>query len=385
MRRVFTAVTLACMASLVPAGAVARSTPLQATQQSSGQTDNAQMHKQLAEFAWLISQHEDLESALRSDPNSANNPQFLQSHPQLQEFLQTHSEIAEQLKANPSQTVSQALQMEQSGDVLEIREQKALAHQYQNLGALLQKDTALLNAVQGNPSLLIDQTTLSQHPDLQAYFKENPNIYKAAQANPQQVLARALGTSAEPTASSGGAASAQPDNDDRQPAAQPTAQADNDAAQLHRQQVAFAAFLNQHEDIEQALRTDPASVNNPQFLQSHPQLQKFIQARAALAEELKENPSQTMNQVLQMEQNTDNLQGREAKTLAHQYQVLGRLLQRDTGLMNDVKGNPSLLTDGKTLSQHPRLRAYFKENPNILRQAKENPQQVLDHALGSSK
>lgn len=64
---------------------------------------------------------------------------------------------------------------------------------------------------------------------------------------------------------------------------------------ITRQEVAaFDRFLDQHPAIDRELRQNPSLVNDPAYLQRHPELGEFLQNHPRVREELRENPRQFM-------------------------------------------------------------------------------------------
>src|SRR5580704_17013459 len=80
-------------------------------------------------------------------------------------------------------------------------------------------------------------------------------------------------------------AQSRPVQDDR-----PVADNDTTRAELTR----FDQFLDSHREIAEQLRKDPSLANNPEFLNTHPALQTFMQDQPGVRTEMKEDPTRFM-------------------------------------------------------------------------------------------
>jgi hypothetical protein len=122
-------------------------------------------------------------------------------------------------------------------------------------------------------------------------------------------------------------------------------------------------FLDNHQDIDQALRRDPSLVNNSNYLQAHPDLQAFLQEHPAIREEIKENPNYFMRQENRYEQRED------ARALAH----FDQFLDSHRDIAEQLRRDPSLANNKQYVDSHPALQAFLQQNTEVRQDLSRNP------------
>jgi hypothetical protein len=131
---------------------------------------------------------------------------------------------------------------------------------------------AIAGDVRQNPSLVNDPSYLKTHPELAGFMQDHPNAAQALKGNPGAFM------------------SSEAAYDKRQgenPAAEDT--------ELGRQRQAYDQFLGKHPQIAKDLSRNPALVNDPSYLKSHPQLREFFQNHPNVHYELAQNPNAFAN------------------------------------------------------------------------------------------
>jgi phage-related protein len=131
----------------------------------------------------------------------------------------------------------------------------------------------------------------------------------------------------------------------------------------HRELVRFDLFLDNHQDIDQALRRDPSLVNDSNYLQAHPDLQTFLQQHPAISEEIKENPNYFMRQENRYEQRED------ARSLAQ----FDQFLDKHRDLSEQLRRDPSLANNQQFVDSHPALQAFLRDHSEVRQDLSRNP------------
>jgi phage-related protein len=127
--------------------------------------------------------------------------------------------------------------------------------------------------------------------------------------------------------------------------------------------VRFDLFLDNHQDIDQALRREPSLVNDSDYLQAHPDLQTFLQNHPAIREEIKENPNYFMRQENRYEQRED------ARALAQFDQFLGSHHE----ISEQLRRDPSLANNQQYVDSHPALQAFLRDHTEVRQDLSRNP------------
>src|ERR1700756_1933034 len=128
-----------------------------------------------------------------------------------------------------------------------------------------------------NPSLLTDADYLQDHPGLQTFLNQHPEMKEEIAENPRYFMQREGRFDAQESArartntNAGANVNANPD--------------------LTRQQVAdMDRFLDNNPQIDRDLRRNPSLLTDADYLQDHPALQTFLNQHPEMKEEITENP-----------------------------------------------------------------------------------------------
>jgi hypothetical protein len=136
---------------------------------------------------------------------------------------------------------------------------------------------------------------------------------------------------------------------------------DNDSTP--RGVVAFDRFMDSHPGIASQVRQEPWLVTNYDYLQSHPDLNAFLQARPQLRVEISQNPSAFM----QLENRLDQPDGK--RDLAE----LDRFMDSHPEVAAQVRQQPWLVTDYNFLQSHPDLKTFLQNHPQLSSEIGQNP------------
>ena len=202
-----------------------------------------------------------------------------------------------------------------------------------------------------NPSLVQDKDFVAGHPELQQFFRENPGAREELQENPNAFMHREQRL---------------------------------DARETRQELVNFDNFLDKHPEIAEQLRKDPSLVNNKQFVDSHPALQKFLAGYSGLAEDLRQNPNGFMQQEQRLDQRGDgmnrdgaNRDGMDRDRNRGEMASMDSFLDGHPEIAEQVRKDPSLLTNEKFVKQHPALQSYLQQNPQVRQEISQNPNNFM--------
>src|SRR6201984_1459491 len=133
---------------------------------------------------------------------------------------------------------------------------------------------------------------------------------------------------------------------------------------ITRQELArFDEFLDNHQEIEQQLRRDPSLVNDRDYVQTHPDLQTFLQNHPGVREEIKETPNYFMRQENRYERRED------ARTLAQ----FDPFLDKHREISEQLRRDPSLANNQQFVESHPALQSFLRDHTEVRQDLSRNP------------
>ena len=209
--------------------------------QGEGRNDNdAGRRGELVTLDNFLDSHPEIAEQLRKDPSLVDNKQFVQDHPALQQFLQQHPYVSEEFKENPNGFMRQEARYEaHDTNRAELASFDQFMDRHPEIGEQLRKD----------PSLVDNKQFVENHPALQLYLKDHPDVREEISENPNAFMQLEKRYDR---------------NEDR-----------GQRNDITRGELAsFDQFLDHHSEIAEQLRKDPSLVDNKQFVANHPALQQ---------------------------------------------------------------------------------------------------------------
>jgi hypothetical protein len=273
------------------------------------------------------------------------------------------------------------------------------------------------------PSLVDDPQYLQSHPALSSYLQEHPSVKQEISQRPDTFMRledrydhdsnlRDRDAGGRDGDANRGNASNDRDRDangqDRD-ADRRNADNDRDRDQNHgaerRDVASFDRFLNDHREIAEQVRKNPSLVDNPQFVQSHPALQTYLQQNPGVRDMLRQDPNAFMQMGSANDRDTNvgdrygngqdrdangqNGQDRDANRRDasndrdaggpdrddHRREVnnFDRFLDSHREIAEQVRKDPSLLDNRNFVQGHPVLQAYLEQNPGVRDQLRQDP------------
>jgi phage-related protein len=353
-------------------------------QAQDGQAQSS-LRSDMALFDEFLEARADLDAQLRANPSLLTNDEFLENHAQLQNFLVQHPNLRAQINQNPSQFFKERENFHAA------RRNRGAANpnpdltrqQVADMDRFLDNNPQIDRDLRRNPSLLTDADYLQDHPGLQSFLNQHPEMKEEIAENPRYFMQREgrfdAQESARARANTGASVNANPD--------------------LTRQEVAtMGDFLDRHPDIGKSLQKKPNLINDKGFLKRHKDLDEFLNEHPAVREEVRENPSFFMNREQQFEaRNTgrdraivdrdrdvhdDRDRGSNARDVdtdldRKELKDMDHFLDKHKGIEKDLRKKPELVNDRDYLRHHKSLEAFLDKNPRVGDELRENPARFL--------
>ena len=235
----------------------------------SGDHDRDFSRANAAGFDMFLDNHPDIARQLTNNPSLADNPKYLRHHPALQQFLQAHPNVRAELRENPQAVLRTppALESQESqGDVAGFE-------------AFLDQHPQVSRQLSRNPSLVRNEDYLEDHPALQQFLQTHPQLRAELAENPQALM------------------QAERQFDNRE-----AVRSDEPERTVAKDELAtFDAFLDAHPRVAEELSRNPSLVNNEEFEENHPELQKLLNQNPEIQQHLKQNPQVFVNATVRTE------------------------------------------------------------------------------------
>lgn len=289
-----------------------------------------------AGFDMFLDNHPDIARQLGDNPSLVDNPQYLRSHPVLQQFLQAHPDLRAELRANPQAVLRTPPPLESQESQGNVTGFDVFLDGHPDIAQQLSKD----------PSLADNPKYLRNHPALQQFVQAHPGLRSELAENPQAVL--------------------------RSEERLEGREGQGDVAD-------FEVFLDQHAQISRQLSKNPSLVRNQDYLEDHPALQQFLQMHPQVRAELTENPPAVMQTERQLDGQEAARSGEPERSASKgELSAFDAFLDNHPGVAGELSKNPSLVNNEEYLESHPELQKLLNQNPAVHQQLRQNPQAFLN-------
>ena len=336
----------------LPGPARAQSTTTQDRQQDRqvAQNNDDITRRDLARFDQFLDSHREDAQQLRRTPALVDDPQFLQSHPALNEYLQEHPSVKQEISQQPDTFMR-----------LEDRYDRDHDARDRDAGGR----------------------------DRDAYRQDRDAGGRDRDADRQD---RDAGGQDRDAGRQDRDADRQDRDADRQDrdAGGHDRDADRQDRDAERREAAnFDRFLDDHREIGEQVRKNPSLVDNREFVQSHPALQTYLQDHPEVREQLRQDPNAFVRQA-DRDEHASNLperdyrdsslrdrdadgRNRDADRERRELADFDRFLDRHREIAEQVRKDPSLLDRQEFVQSHPALNDFLKDNPGVRDQLKQDP------------
>jgi phage-related protein len=210
---------------------------------------------ELTNFDEFLDRHPILDGELRRNPSLADDPNYLAQHPELNEFLSHHPGVKGQLAAEPGYFMRREERFQGREPVT--------SGELRGFDNFLDRHSVLDAEVRRNPSLLHNPNYLSSHPELAQYLREHPGIDGELESHPRYFMHREMGFQAAKGITGGEVRS-------------------------------FDNFLDQHPDVERDLNRNPRLINNPKYIENHPELHSYLNSHPNVDGAIQSRPGRFM-------------------------------------------------------------------------------------------
>ena len=140
-----------------------------------------------------------------------------------------------------------------------------------NFDQFLDNHPEIGKELRNNPSLINDKNYLSAHPELREYLSNHPGVREEIKENPKGFLNR-------------------------------EARYERSGGDVTRGELRnFDGFLDKHPEIDEQLRKNPGLINDPKYVNDHPELKEFLDKHPGVRAELKEHPKYFMHRERQFD------------------------------------------------------------------------------------
>ena len=362
----------------------------QPVQNNQSVQDSDTTRQELARFDQFLDDHPEIAEQVRKDPSLVNNPDYEKDHPALQGYLENHPNIREEIKENPNAFMRKEDRYDRhEGD--RDRDHDTTRGELARFDQFLDSHPEASQELRKDPSLVDNPEYVKNHPALQAYLADHPQIREEIKENPNAFMRQEDRYDRHEGDRDG-------DHDGRGNGGR----GDNDTTrgELAR----FDQFLDSHREIAEELRKDPSLVNDAQYAKNHPVLQAYLTDHPQIREEIKENPNAFMRQESRYDRREDarNDGDRDRRdgdrdadrrdgdrdadhdsrgnggrgdndTTRGEVARFDQFLDSHREIAEQLRKDPSLVNNQKFESTHPALHTYLQEHPQVREEVKENP------------
>ncbi|MGB6075938.1 MAG: hypothetical protein WBG29_09905 [Candidatus Acidiferrales bacterium] len=278
--------------------------------------------RELAAMGKFLDSHPDITKQLEANPSLIDNKSYLQNHTQLQEFLSSHPQVEEAADRNPTRFMN-----------LETRLQAGISDRFavMAMGQFFDSHADIEKQLQSNPELINSQSFQQQHPGLQDFLNSHPQVQAQFDASPAVFMNAEIRFQGGPGV------------------------------------VAMDEFLSAHPEVTKQLEANPSLINNPKYLQNHPELRDVLNNNSQLREWFTQNPSN----FLKVAYRDDGLQGQGNGSA--DVATMDAYLDKHHDEARELNAYPARINDSDYLAHHKDLEAFLKKHPQVREEFTHNP------------
>src|SRR5215469_11257907 len=142
--------------------------------QSTQPPDQDTTAHQLGSFDSFMDGHPEIAEQLRKNPALVQDKDYVEDHPDLQQFLQQHPGVREEIQENPNAFMHQ----EQRFDAQETRKELT------NLDRFLDSHPEIAEQLRKDPSLVNNKQFVNDHPELKEFLQQHGGVAQDMHQNP---------------------------------------------------------------------------------------------------------------------------------------------------------------------------------------------------------
>lgn len=304
--------------------------------------------RELGSFDRFMDGHPEIAEQLRKNPSLVQDKDFEANHPALQQYFRENPGVREEIQENPNAFMHQ----EQRLDARETRQELT------NLDHFMDKHPEIAEQLRKDPSLVNNKKFVDDHPDLKQFLQGYSGLAQDLQQNPNGFMQ-------------------QEDRLDRREDGMNQGGMDRD--RNRGEMASMDSFLDGHPEIAEQVRKDPSLLTNEQFVKQHPELQTYLQQHPQVREQIAQNPNNFMQREQRLDQREDGMDrnGMDRDRNRGEMASMDRFLDGHPEIAEQVRKDPSLLTNKKFVDQHPALQTYLQQHPQVRQEVAENPNNFM--------
>jgi hypothetical protein len=150
--------------------------------------DNFEDHRFSSIMDTFMYHHPEIAEQLEKDPSLVNNKEFVQNHPQFQQFLAEHPELRQDFKANPNAFMQEAERQARREDARSAHNGDVTRGGQASFHEFLEGHSGIFNDLAKSPSLATNQEYLENHSELKTYLNANPQVREELNENPDSFV-----------------------------------------------------------------------------------------------------------------------------------------------------------------------------------------------------
>ena len=338
------------------------------------QNDDDVTRRDLARFDQFLDGHREDAAQLRKTPSLVDDPQYLQSHPELNAYLQDHPSVKQEISQQPDTFMRledrydrdhdardrDAGAPDRDRDAYRDRDRDADRRELANFNRFLDDHREVGEQLRKDPSLADNREFVQNHPALGDYLRDHPGVRDQLKQDPNAFMHQEERYQRD---------AEYRDRDGRM--------GDRDGDRDRRDLADFDRFLDRHREISEQLRRNPQLADNREFVQNHPALQDFYQNNPGVRDQLQQDPNRFMHE----EDRFDRTEYAGNRDPMHDHMAdFGGFLGGHSDVRNDLSRDPSVVKDHVYLQNHAELNTYLDAHPAVRDDLMANPHEFVKGA-----
>jgi hypothetical protein len=150
--------------------------------------DDRLNRQELANLDEFMNHHPEIAEQLRKNPTLADNKEFLQSHPALQQFMQLHPGIRDQFSQDPRIFMRDEERFAKNNNNNGNNDQDRRRGNLASFNTFLGEHPEISQQLSKDPSLAKNDEYLENHPELREYLNAHVDVREQLAANPRDFM-----------------------------------------------------------------------------------------------------------------------------------------------------------------------------------------------------
>src|SRR5579863_2756874 len=147
---------------------------------------------ELGRLDLFLDSHPDVAKAIEANPSQATSRDFLSGNPAWRAFLEDHPGIRQSLTTNPSAFMQRQNQFDAAESKFDgpprSEAKESMSDQFSAFDKFLDQHPAIEKQLEANPSLIKQKDYVAEHPELEAFLKNQPTMRDNLLDHPNAVM-----------------------------------------------------------------------------------------------------------------------------------------------------------------------------------------------------